>query len=52
METHEYIARQKMIASPEIVCGTQSKELLTFVTNVFSFKFDETPNYNDLAFIL
>lgn len=52
METLEYIAMQKMISTPEIVCGHQSKALLTFVQNVYSLQFDEAPKYNDLALIL
>ena len=52
METPEYIAMQKMISTPELVCGDQSKALLSFVQNVYSLQFDEAPNYNDLALIL
>ena len=52
METPEYIAMQKMISTPEIVCGNQSKALLTFVKSVYSLQFDEAPNYNNLALIL
>ena len=43
---------QKMISTPELVCGDKSKALLTFVQNVYSLQFDEAPNYNDLALIL
>jgi len=52
METPEYIAMQKMVSTPEIVCGNQSKALLTFVKSVYSLQFDEAPNYNNLALIL
>ena len=52
METPEYIAMQKMVATPEEVCGDKSQALLEFVQAVYSLQFDEAPKYNDLALIL
>ena len=53
----KYIKNFKLNVTPEILCGDKNSKPVThkltdFVKEVWSIKFDETPNYNKLRFLL
>lgn len=52
LETVEYIAMQKQIGTPEMICGEFSKVLLGFVTRIFALEYSEEPNYQELINLL